>query len=75
MEAQYIDYDETRCFSSVVTRLLARDEKLKPFINQFPDLKSFENIIKERNFTGNRAQLVDVLKSQYQQVSISGFFQ
>jgi bacillithiol biosynthesis cysteine-adding enzyme BshC len=71
MEAQYIDYDETRCFSSVVTRLLARDEKLKPFINQFPDLKSFENIIKERNFTGNRAQLVDVLKSQYQQVSVS----
>jgi bacillithiol biosynthesis cysteine-adding enzyme BshC len=70
MEAQYIDYDETRCFSSVVTRLLARDKKLIPFINQFPDLKSFENIIKQRNFKGNRAQLVDVLKSQYQQVPI-----
>jgi bacillithiol biosynthesis cysteine-adding enzyme BshC len=75
MEAQYIDYDETRCFSSVVTRLLARDEDLKPFINQFPDLNSFESIIKERKFNGNRVQLVEVLKSQYQEVNASELVQ
>jgi bacillithiol biosynthesis cysteine-adding enzyme BshC len=66
MDAQYIDYDETRCFSSTVNRLLAKDEKIKPFINQFPDLKSFKKIISERKFNGNRIQLVDVLKNQYQ---------
>ena len=50
MEVQYIDYDETGCFSTTVNRLLAKDEKIKPFINQFPDLKSFEKIISERKF-------------------------
>ncbi len=71
MEAQYIDYDETRCFSATVNRLLARDEKIKPFINQFPDLKTFEKIIAERKFNGNREELVDVLNNQYQNIVTS----
>lgn len=71
MDVQYIDYDETRCFSSTVNRLLARDEKIKPFINQFPNLKSFGEIISERTFSGNRTELVSVLKGQYQNITSS----
>jgi bacillithiol biosynthesis cysteine-adding enzyme BshC len=66
MKVQTIDYAQTRCFSSTVTRLLNHDEQLKPFINQFPDLKSFEKIITERTFKGNRTKLVEVLEKQYQ---------
>ncbi len=69
MKVQTIDYDQTRCFSSTVTKLLSQDEQLKPFINQFPDLKSFQKIIAERDFKGNRNTLAEVLKSQYQQIS------
>ncbi len=68
MKVQYIDYAKTRCFSSTVTRLLNHDEKIKPFINQFPDLKSFEKIISERKFSGNRKNLVSVLEKQYQNI-------
>lgn len=66
MKVQTIDYAQTRCFSPTVTRLLNHDEQLKPFINQFPDLKSFEKVIAERNFKGSRETLVSVLESQYQ---------
>lgn len=68
MEAQYIDYDETRCFSSTVTRLLAKDKEIQPFVNRFPDLESFKEIIKERNFNGSRAVLVKALEAQYQNI-------
>ncbi|MEO5910206.1 MAG: bacillithiol biosynthesis cysteine-adding enzyme BshC [Pelobium sp.] len=68
MEAQYIDYDETRCFSSTVNRLLTKDKEIKPFINRFPDLESFREIINKRNFTGDRNILVEVLQLQYQNI-------
>ena len=69
MKAKYIDYDETRCFSSTATRLLAKEDKLKPFINQFPDLNTFERIIAKRKFKGNRAELVSVLLQQYESIA------
>nr|MBC7614106.1 bacillithiol biosynthesis cysteine-adding enzyme BshC [Pseudopedobacter sp.] len=69
MEAKYIDYDETRCFSSTVTRLVAKEDSLKPFINQFPDLKAFKNIISQRKFDGNRDSLVESLIHQYENIS------
>ncbi|WP_040539760.1 bacillithiol biosynthesis cysteine-adding enzyme BshC [Pedobacter arcticus] len=68
MKVQTIEYAQTRCFSSTVTRLLSHDEQFKPFINRFPDLKSFEKIIDERNFKGNRETLVSVLENQYQSI-------
>src|SRR6476620_3678269 len=68
MEAQYIDYDETRCFSSTVSKLLAHEQDLEPFINQFPDLKAFKNILSQRKFAGNRSILVDALHRQYQNI-------
>lgn len=68
MNIQYIDYAETRCFSSTVTRLIKQDEALKPFINQFPTLKNFEKIIAERQFNGNRNILTEVLKNQYHHI-------
>ncbi len=69
MKVQTIDYAQTRCFSSTVTRLLSHDEQLKPFINEFPTINSFEKIIAERTFNGNRTKLVDVLEKQYQNIS------
>jgi bacillithiol biosynthesis cysteine-adding enzyme BshC len=69
MEAKYIDYDETRCFSSTVTRLLNKDDRLKPFVNQFPDLKAFKNMISQRKFEGNRDLLVGALVHQYRNIS------
>lgn len=71
MEAQYIDYDETRCFSSTVTRYLDEDEKLKPFVNHFPSLENFKNIISEKNFKGNREFLSEVIQHQYQNTPTS----
>ncbi len=69
MKVQTIDYAQTRCFSSTVNQLMSHDEQIKPFINQFPDLKNFEKIIKERNFKGNRITLVEALEKQYQKIS------
>lgn len=69
MKVKYIDYDETRCFSSTVIRYLNEEESIKPFINQFADLQSFKEIITERKFTGNRTELVEVLNQQYQNIS------
>lgn len=68
MKVKYIDYDETRCFSSTVIRYLNKDQKITPFINQFPDLESFKIIIKERNYTGDRAALIKVLNHQYENI-------
>jgi bacillithiol biosynthesis cysteine-adding enzyme BshC len=69
MKVQYIEYHETDCFSPTVIRYLNRDEKIKPFINQFPDLESFKKIISERKFNGDRNNLVAVLKAQYQNIT------
>ncbi|WP_317130548.1 bacillithiol biosynthesis cysteine-adding enzyme BshC [Pedobacter cryophilus] len=69
MKVKYIDYDETRCFSSTVIRYLNQEESIKPFVNQFPDLESFKKIIAERKFEGNRAELFEVLNQQYQNIS------
>ena len=68
MKVKYIEYDETQCFSSTVIRYLNKDQKIAPFINQFPDLSAFKNIINNRNFTGDRSILVDVLLQQYQNI-------
>ena len=68
MKVKYIKYDETQCFSSTVIRYLNKDQKIAPFINQFPDLAAFKNIIKNRNFTGDRSILVDILLQQYQNI-------
>jgi bacillithiol biosynthesis cysteine-adding enzyme BshC len=68
MKVKYIDYDETRCFSSTVIRYLNRDQKIAPFINQFPDLAAFKTLLNHRNFTGDRTNLVNVLLQQYQNI-------
>ncbi len=64
-----MDYDETRCFSSTIIRLLQKDKKLKPFINQFPSLNSFKSIIEQRSFKGDREILKQVVSHQYQHIS------
>ena len=68
MKVKYIDYNETRCFSSTVIRYLDEDKQIAPFINQFPDLTAFKSIIKDRNFKGNRVTLVEVLNHQYKNI-------
>ncbi|HEX7367696.1 MAG TPA: bacillithiol biosynthesis cysteine-adding enzyme BshC [Pelobium sp.] len=69
MKLQTIDYAQTRCFSETVNRLLSNDDQLKPFINQFPDLKSFEKIINQRKYNGNRETLASVLAHQYHSIA------
>lgn len=75
MEAQYIDYDETRCFSSTITRYLDEDVRLKPFVNSFPNLENFKKIISDRDFGGNRSILTEVLEKQYQHINPSASVQ
>ncbi|TAF44898.1 MAG: bacillithiol biosynthesis cysteine-adding enzyme BshC [Sphingobacteriales bacterium] len=66
MEPQYINYKQTDCFSPTIIRYLAEDESLKPFVNEFANITSFEKIIKQKNTTCDRDLLVSVLKNQYQ---------
>ncbi len=66
MESQYINYQETGCFSSTIIQYLQQDLKFKPFINEFASLAAFEKIIKQKPQTQHGTTLVKVLKSQYQ---------
>lgn len=68
MEAQYINYKQTGCFSPTIIRYLAEDDSLKPFVNEFANIPSFEKIIKQKNTKCDRDLLVNVLKNQYQTI-------
>jgi bacillithiol biosynthesis cysteine-adding enzyme BshC len=65
MEAQYIDYKDTRCFSSAVIKYIQQDISLKPFYHQPPTLDGFSQLIKSKKPFTNRATLVEVLQEQY----------
>ncbi len=68
MEAQYISYKETGCFSPTIIRYLDDDNTLKPFINEFASIAVFEKIIKEKSVIADRNMLIKVLNSQYQAI-------
>ena len=65
MQSYKIPYSKTKQFSNLVIDYLANDEKLKPFISDFPTIDSFEKQIAEKkNHTIDRGVLVKVLKEQ-----------
>ncbi len=66
MNAQYIDYESTRCFSSAIVRYLNNEYNLRPFINEFPSIEGFRKIIAQKQHTTNRQILSQELTNQYQ---------
>jgi bacillithiol biosynthesis cysteine-adding enzyme BshC len=65
MKAKYISYQDTHSFSKLVLDYVNDDEFLKPFYSFRPDMDGLKKAVEARNFKGNRAELVDVLKAQY----------
>lgn len=68
MKAKYISYQETNAFSKLVLDYVNDDQFLKSFYSFRPDLAGLEQAIAARSFKGNRTELVEVLKRQYQNV-------
>jgi bacillithiol biosynthesis cysteine-adding enzyme BshC len=71
MQAKYISYKETNAFSAAILDYISGKDQLKPFYRFSPDLKGFSEAIAKRNFTGDRATLVDVLHKQYSSIKTS----
>ena len=67
-----IPYQDTQYFSKLILDYLNKNEKVKPFINHFPTLENFEKQITEKKTHQiNRSVLVEVLKKQNKNFSLS----
>jgi len=67
-----IPYSKTKQFSNLVIDYLSNDEKLKPFISNFPNIDSFEKqIFEKQNYPVNREVLVSVLKEQNKEFNLT----
>ncbi len=66
MKAKYISYEETQAFSKLVLDYVQDHAFLRPFYSYRPDLKGLEQAFQNRQMTGSRETLVQVLKEQYQ---------
>lgn len=73
MPTKTIPYQETNYFSSLICDYLAEKDALNPFFGNFPKLENFgKQIEKKQGFTQeSREMLVEALKKQYINVSIS----
>ncbi len=72
MQSYKIPYSKTKQFSNLVIDYLANDEKLKPFISDFPTIDGFEKQITEKqNYPVNREVLVSVLKEQNKEFNLT----
>ena len=65
MKATYIDYCETNSFSTTLLSYLSHDERLEPYISNWPTHQNFEALIARKRVTANRQTLVSTLKKQY----------
>ncbi len=73
MESFKIPYSSTNHFSKLVIDYLNEGLQLKPFISHFPSLENFEKQIAEKkNHKINRKTLVEVLRKQNSNLSLSG---
>ncbi len=68
MKAKYISYQETHSFSKLVLDYVNDDPFLKSFYGFRPDLDGLKKAFEARDFKGNRAELVQALTRQYQNV-------
>lgn len=69
----YIPYADTGSFSKLVIDYQNQDEKLKPFINDFPSVEAIKEQIKRKEKQAvDRDSLVKVLTEQYEKLGIDG---
>ena len=74
MKVTHIPFKNTGFFSKTMIDYLEKNELLKPFYNNFPDLDGFKNQIKEKQEsfkTNSRIVLSEALKKQYNSFKIS----
>lgn len=68
MKAKYISYQDTHSFSKLVLDYVNDEPFLKSFYSFRPDLAGLKQAVDNRNYKGNRAELVEVLNRQYQNI-------
>ncbi len=67
---------DTGFYSSLVNDYVRRDEKIKPFITDFPSTNSLQKAMEEKQFSQEKRKvLVEVLKRQYAQLRVSTLVQ
>ncbi|WP_435352753.1 bacillithiol biosynthesis cysteine-adding enzyme BshC [Emticicia sp. SJ17W-69] len=67
MPSQKIALNSVGAFPKLFLDYISKDENLKKFYNQYPDIQGFKKAIDARVFSDTkRKTLVDVLKKQYQ---------
>ncbi|MEO1054674.1 MAG: bacillithiol biosynthesis cysteine-adding enzyme BshC [Bacteroidota bacterium] len=72
MRLEKISFEETKNFSSIFLNYLSGHETLRPYFNRPPSIDSFEDQIKEKNFSAqNRQTLVEELKRQYEGLEVT----
>lgn len=74
MQVQKIAFPETNSFTSFFLDYIGRNDQLKKFYGRFPEIGNFRDQIKEKSASfpkQNRQVLVDVLQSQYKNLTIS----
>lgn len=74
MKVTHIPFQKTGFFSKIMHDYLEKNDNLKPFYNNFPDIQGFYNQIeeKENSFSlQTRITLFNALKTQYQNVDVS----
>lgn len=66
MKLEFVDFEETECFSSIFIDYINQKEELKPFYHTFPEDNQFKELIDKRQMSSaDRLQLVKVLAEQY----------
>ena len=72
VNCQYIPYEQTGFFSKLFIDYLHGDEKLSPFYKHPVSIEGIKDAIKTRQaFNTNRTLLVDVLKAQYKEFTLT----
>lgn len=67
MPSQKIALNSVGAFPKLFLDYISKDENLKKFYNQYPDIQGFKKVIEARVFSDTKRKiLVDVLKNQYQ---------
>lgn len=74
MKVTQIPFQKTGFFSKTMHDYLEKNENIKPFYNNFPDISGFHNQIEEKQKSyrlQSRLTLVDALKNQYKSFEVS----
>ncbi len=69
MEAACLNYKDTGYFSQTVIDYLEDNPELRSFYSYRPDMEGFTALLENKKVVANRQVLVDVLKSQYTNIT------